>query len=79
MSEKITVYPIRQAFWGCVPCEIYYFRSKEERDYYYSTHDHLDKLRARRVDPCSVDFYYNEEQNEDGSFTEADWIQYMRW
>ena len=51
MAEKITVWGTEEGIWGSVNTLRLYFKTKEERDKYFATHDHIDKLRAIKVDP----------------------------
>lgn len=55
---KTKVYPVRQAVWGADHCYTYYFRNKEERDYYMRNHDYCDALRARTMEMDEHEFYY---------------------
>ena len=54
MSEKITVYRIRQAISGGDRPEIFYFRSKEELQHYKDRNDHFDSMRPIRVSPAEI-------------------------
>ena len=47
--EKTWVYPVAQAVWGVDHPRIYYFRTKEARDEYGASHDHLDILPRRKL------------------------------
>ena len=45
----LTYYTIKQAIWGRDNAETYCFRSREDADHYYDTHDHCDAPVAHRV------------------------------
>lgn len=53
-SNKIKAWGVKQALWGSIYSQYYWFASKEERDKYVAEHDHLDKLRCRMIEKYGV-------------------------
>ena len=51
---KITVWGIKQAIWGSDNFRFLYFKTSEERDAFFATIDHADKLRARKVNEADL-------------------------
>lgn len=58
----IPAWGIKQAIWGKDQPEVFYFRSKEERDEYFSKADYCDKLKKRSVNPSEVQLFDTAEE-----------------
>ena len=68
---KITVWGIKQAILGSTLLNVLYFKTKDERDAYFETIDHADKIHAIEVNEEDLRPALKDEWDEDSAIEGA--------